>query len=82
MKILTFTMEFDGEKWPIYLENVFGKETADKLTVESHQRAKNHEAKISMLNYSNNSGLLAKLKENEKVTSAYIAEGKGVTQVK
>ncbi len=82
MKILTFTMNYADKRWPAYLEETFGKEIAEKCEVESHQNAKKHYAKITILNFKNDAKLLDKIKNHENVTSAYIAENKKVTSVK
>ena len=82
MKILTFTMNYADERWPAYLTNTFGKDVADKCLVESHQMATSHNAKISILNFDGNTELIAKIQNHEGVTSAYIAQGKTVTNLK
>jgi hypothetical protein len=81
MKILTFKMSYPDKKWPLYLEEVFGKELTEKFTVESRQTASSHEAKIELLDFSGSSKILDVLKSNEHVISAYIVEDNAIKKV-
>lgn len=73
---LIFKMKYNEAKWPVYLEETFGKEIADQCIVESTQTASIHEAQIKILNYKNNTDLTSKLKSNENVISAFLIDNK------
>ena len=81
MKILSFRMKFADEKWPVYLEKEFGKETSEKFTVESHGKNKNSDAKIIITNFKKDPALIEKLKSHDGVSSAYIINNDIVTQL-
>ena len=81
MKILSFKMSYADKKWPEYLEEVFGKETADKFKVEARATASSHEAKIDLLDFNGSSKIIKTLKANDHVISAYIVDKHIVTDV-
>lgn len=72
MQILVFRMDYADKKWKEYLPEVFGEETYKKFQLESHRTAKIHDAKISVLNFDGDKALIEKIKNHEKVTSAYL----------
>ena len=74
MKILSIKMKYAEKRWPEYLEEVFGKETAEKMTIESRATASSHEAKIDLLNFKGSSAIIKTIKNNENVISAYIVK--------
>ena len=74
MKILSLKMRYSDEKWPIYLDKIFGKGTAEKMYIESRATASTHEAKISLLNFKRNSKIIDIIKTNESVISAFIID--------
>ena len=75
MKVLSFKMKYADKRWPEYLEEVFGKETAEKFKIESRATASSHEAKIELLDFSGSSKIIKTLKNNDHVISAYIVDG-------
>ena len=81
MKILSFKMKYAEKKWPEYLEEVFGKETAEKMQIESRATASSHEAKIDLLNFKGSSTIIKTIKNNENVISAYIVENNDIIDV-
>jgi predicted DNA-binding protein (MmcQ/YjbR family) len=76
MSKLIFTMKYADKKWPEYLEETFGKETAEKCVVESTQTASIHEARIHIMDFKNDSAIINLLKNNEQVTSAFLVNNK------
>ncbi len=69
---LIFRMKYGEAKWPVYLEETFGKEIAEQCVVESTQTAKDHDARIHIMNFKNNNSFTDKLKSNENVISAFL----------
>jgi len=76
MSKLIFTMKYADKKWPVYLEETFGKETAEKCVVESTQTASVHEARIHIMEYKNDEKLIQTLKSNENVSSVILVDSK------
>lgn len=74
MTILSFRMNYADKKWPEYLAEEFGEETAKKFSVQSHAAAKIHDAKISILNFKEDKELLKKIQHHPNVTSAYLVK--------
>lgn len=81
MKILSMKMKYADKKWPDYMKEVFGEETAEKLTIESHATASDHEAKIDLIDFSGSSKILDIVKSNENVLSAFIVENNVVKKI-
>lgn len=81
MKVLSFKMTYADKKWPEYLEEVFGKETAEKLKIEARATASSHEAKVELLNFNGSSKIIKTLKNNDHVISAYVVDKHIVTDV-
>ncbi len=80
MSKLIFTMKYADKKWPVYLEETFGKEIAENCVVESSQTASVHEARIHIMEYKNNAKLIQTLKNNENVKSAILVDNKEAIQ--
>ncbi len=76
MSKLIFTMKYADKKWPVYLEETFGKATAEKCVVESSQTASVHEARIHIMEYKNDANLIETLKNNENVSSVILVDNK------
>lgn len=74
-------MNFADKKWKDYLAEEFGKETAEKFNVQSHAASKNHDAKITLLNFDENKELIEKIKNHPGVTSAYIIKNNEVQNI-
>lgn len=74
MKLLTFKIKYSGKRWQQYLEESFGKETAEKLSIEGNATAKTNEATINLFNFDGNKETIKKVKNNKDVISAYIVE--------
>jgi len=64
-------MKYADKKWPEYLTEVFGKEIADKCTIESDATALNYNARIKIDDFKNDKEFIAKLKNNENIISAF-----------
>jgi len=62
MSKLIFRMKYADKKWPEYLTEVFGKEIADKCTIESDATALNYNARIKIDDFKNDKEFIAKLK--------------------
>ena len=77
---LIFRMKYNEAKWPVYLEETFGKEIADQCVVESTQTASDHDARIQILNYKNDSTFIEKLKSNENIISAFLVNNNAVKE--
>jgi len=77
---LIFTMKYAGKKWPEYIEEVFGKEIAEKARVQSDATAKTHEARIHLMSFNNDNSVVEKLKSNENVTSAFLVEDNKIVE--
>lgn len=78
MATLIFRMKYNEAKWPVYLEETFGKETADKCVVESTQTADVHDARIHIMDFKNDSNIINTLKSNENVISAFLVNNNTV----
>ncbi|MCF6364965.1 MAG: hypothetical protein L3J35_02075 [Bacteroidales bacterium] len=81
MKLLTFKLKYAEKKWQLYLEEKFGKETAEKFSVESNATAKTNEATINLLNFDGNSKIIKTVKEDNNVISAFIIDNYEVKKV-
>ena len=51
---LIFKMKYADKKWPEYIEEVFGKDIAEKAKIESSATAKTHEARIHVMDFKKN----------------------------
>jgi len=76
MSKLIFRMKYNEAKWPVYLEETFGKEIAEQCVVESTQTASEHDARIHIMNFKKNAQVIDVLKRNENVISAFIVNNK------
>jgi len=76
MAKLIFRMKYNEAKWPVYLEDTFGKEIADQCVVESTQTASDHDARIHIMDFKANSKVIDTLKSNENVISAFLVNNK------
>jgi len=81
MKILTFKLNYADKRWNEYLEEMFGKELAEKCLVESRTTKEIQDAKVNIINYDENSKILNSIKNDTNVTSAYIVENNIVKKI-
>ena len=81
MKILTFKLNYADKRWNIYLEEMFGKEIAEKCLVESRATAKMQDAKVNILNFDGNTEIIKKIKSDKNVVFAYIINNRKITKV-
>ena len=81
MKILTFNINYADKRWNIYLEEMFGKEIAEKCLTESKATAKMQDAKINILNFDGNKEIIKKIKSDKNVISAYIINNNEISEV-
>jgi len=81
MKILSFKLEYAGKRWNEYLEEMLGKEIAEKCLVESRTTAKIQDAKINILNFDGSSKIINKIKSDKNVIFAYIINNGEVSKV-
>jgi len=73
---LIFRMKYSELKWPVYLEETFGKEIAEQCVIESTQTASDHDARIHIMDFKKDENLINTLKTNENVISAFIVNNK------
>ncbi len=81
MKLLTFKIKYADKKWPVYLEETFGKETAEKFSIESNATAKTNEATINLVDFDGNSKVINIVKNDKNVISAFIVDNYKVKKV-
>ena len=81
MKILSFNLNYAGKRWNEYLEDMFGKEIAEKCLTESRGTAKKQDAKVNILNFDGNTKIINKIKSDKNIISAYIINNSEVTKV-
>ena len=81
MKILTFNLNYADKRWNEYLEEMFGKEIAEKCILESKATAKMQDAKVNILNFDENKKVINKIKSNKNVISAYIINNNEISKV-
>jgi len=81
MKLLTFKLKYADKKWQLYLEEKFGKDTAEKFKIESNATAKTNEATVNLLNFDGNSKIIKTVKEDKNVISAFIIDNYEVKKV-
>ncbi len=81
MKILTFNLNYIGKRWNEYLEEMFGKEIAEKCLTESMSTAKTQEAKVNILNFDGNKKVINKIINDKNVISAYIINNNEISKV-
>ena len=81
MKILTFNLNYADKRWNEYLEEMFGKEIAEKCIVESKATAKMQDAKVNILNFDGNKKVINKIKSDKNVISAYIINNNEISKV-
>lgn len=80
MKILSFKLNYADKRWNIYLEEMFGKEIAEKCLVESRTTAKMQDAKVNIINFEGSSKIISKIKSDKNVVFAYIINNGKVTK--
>ena len=73
---LIFKMKYSDVKWPVYLEETFGKEIANQCVVEGTQTASVHEARIHIMDFKSDTKVIDTIKSNENVISAFIVNDK------
>ena len=81
MKILSFNLKYADKRWNIYLEEMFGKEIAEKCLTESRGTAKIQDAKVNILNFDGSTKIINKIKSDKNVISAYIVSNNTVKKV-
>ncbi|MCD4791941.1 MAG: hypothetical protein K8R54_01810 [Bacteroidales bacterium] len=81
MKILTFNLNYADKRWNEYLEEMFGKEIAEKCILESKATAKMQDAKVNILNFDENKKVINKIKSDKNVISAYIINNNEISKV-
>lgn len=81
MRILTFNINYAGKRWSEYLEEMFGKEIAEKCLAESRGTAKIQDAKVNILNFDGNKKVINKIKSDKNVIFAYIINNREVTKI-
>ena len=80
MSKLMIRMKYNDAKWPLFLEDTFGKEFAEQCVVESTQTASVHDARIQVLDFKNDKNILQIIKTNEHVISAYLVDNNAVKE--
>lgn len=80
MSKLMMKMKYKDAKWPLFLEDTFGKEFADQCVVESTQTASVHDAKIQILDFKADKNILQVIKSNENVLNAFLVENNEVIE--
>lgn len=63
------------------MEEMFGKEIAEKCIVESKATAKVQETKVNILNFDGNKKVINKIKSDKNVISAYIINNNEISKV-
>ena len=77
---LIFKMKYADKKWPEYIEEVFGKDVAEKCDIESTARAKTHEARIHIMDFKGDKNVISTLKQNDNVMSAFLVNNNKVVE--
>ena len=77
---LIFKLKADERKWPAHLSDVLGEELAGKCSYEVDATAKNHWARVMILNFKNNKSLLDKLSKNKNLISGYLIDNKDIVK--
>ena len=77
---LIFKLKADERKWPEHLSNVLGEELVKTCSYEVDATAKNHWARVMILNFKNDKSLLDKLSKNENLISGYLIDNKDIVR--
>jgi len=77
---LILKLKADERKWAEHLSDVLGKEFAEKCSYEVDATAKNHWARVMILNFKNDKSLISKLEKNENLLSGYLIDNKAIVK--
>jgi len=80
MTKLILNIDSVDKKWDEYITETFGEEFLKSSKLEPYATANKNRTKVYNLNFKNNKSIIDKIKQNDKIISAYIVENNEIKE--